>query len=86
MGQALRSAAQWTSAKDGAVGKLEITELNQSLLSTILEFIEGFSAKNPDEANLVFKSPLTWDTNLNPSQLAAAAGFKEEWVFSYTIK
>ncbi|KAL8616112.1 hypothetical protein ACOMHN_064662 [Nucella lapillus] len=75
MGQALISAAQWTSAKDGTSGKLELTPLNEELLNAILKFIEGFSQKSPDEGKLAFKSPLVWETMLSANQFS---GMKEE--------
>lgn len=68
MGQALSSAAQWTSAKDGSGGKLELSPINQDLLNAILKFVEGFSGKYPEEGKLVFKKPLTWETTLSASQ------------------
>jgi hypothetical protein len=75
MGQALSSAAQWTSAKDGSGGKLELTPLNEELLNAILKFVEGFSQRCPEEGKLVFKKPLTWETSLSAGSFA---GFKEE--------
>ena len=75
MGQALISAAQWTSAKDGSGGKLELTPLNEELLNAILKFVEGFSQKCPDEGKLAFKKPLVWETTLGASSFS---GFKEE--------
>ncbi|KAK7112459.1 outer dynein arm-docking complex subunit 2-like [Littorina saxatilis] len=75
MGQALVSAAQWTSAQGGSGGKLELTPLNEELLNAILRFVEGFSQKYPDEGKLVFKRPLTWETTLSANSFS---GFKEE--------
>lgn len=75
MGQALISAAQWTSAKDGSCGKLDLTPLNEELLNAILKFVEGFSQRYPDEGKLAFKKPLVWDTTLSTSIFS---GFKEE--------
>ncbi|XP_025084280.1 armadillo repeat-containing protein 4-like isoform X2 [Pomacea canaliculata] len=73
MGQALISAAQWTSAKDGSKGKLELTPLNEELLNTILKFVEGFSSKSPEEAKLVFKKPLSWETTLSATQFGGSS-------------
>ncbi|XP_076445145.1 outer dynein arm-docking complex subunit 2-like [Babylonia areolata] len=75
MGQALISAAQWTSAKDGTGGKLELSPLNEELLNAILKFVEGFSQKHPEEGKLAFKKPLEWQTTLSAN---AFSGFKEE--------
>ena len=75
MGQALISAAQWTSAKDGSGGKLELTPLNEELLNSILKFVEGFSQKNPEEGKLPFKTALKWQTTLSSN---AFTGFREE--------
>ncbi|XP_023679477.1 outer dynein arm-docking complex subunit 2 isoform X2 [Paramormyrops kingsleyae] len=65
MGIALTRAAQWTTASSGT-GKLEITPLNESLLKEILDFVENFSSRHPQEANLEFKEPLKWKTTLDP--------------------
>lgn len=73
MGQALQRAAQWTSARDGSGGKLEFTPTNEELLHTILQFVEGFSSKSPEEAKLVFKKPFTWKTSLLPSHFSSGA-------------
>ncbi|KAK3083056.1 hypothetical protein FSP39_012730 [Pinctada imbricata] len=77
MGQALQRAAQWTSAKDGSGGKLEFTKINEELLNTIIKFLEGFSSKYPEEAKLVFKSPLTWPSSLTP-QTMSGPGLSEK--------
>lgn len=70
MGQTLARSAQWTSAKEGVRGKLEYTSLNESLLNTILKFVETPAGKTSDERKLVFKKPLVWTTQLQPSDLA----------------
>ncbi|KAL3855757.1 hypothetical protein ACJMK2_014960 [Sinanodonta woodiana] len=77
MGQALQRAAQWTSAKGGSGGKLEFTKLNEELLNTIIQWIEGFGAKYPEEAKLNFKSPLTWPSSLRADMLSGA-GYTEK--------
>ncbi|XP_075443782.1 outer dynein arm-docking complex subunit 2 isoform X2 [Ascaphus truei] len=66
MGVALTRAAQWTTAGSGT-GKLEITPLNESLLNDIIKCVEGFSSRHPEEAEFVFREPLEWKTNLEPS-------------------
>lgn len=76
MGQALQRAAQWTSAKGGSGGKLEFTKLNEDLLNTIMNWVEEFSSKNPEESKLVFKSALTWKSTLRPDKLTG--GFTEK--------
>ncbi|VDI83805.1 Hypothetical predicted protein [Mytilus galloprovincialis] len=69
MGQALTRAAQWTSAKGGSGGKLEYTKINEELLNSIIAFVDGFSAKYPEESKLVFKKPLTWQSSLKPNMI-----------------
>lgn len=76
MGQALQRAAQWTSAKGGSGGKLEFTKINEDLLNTIMQWVDGFSAKNPEEGRLTFKSPLTWPSTLRPDRLTGG-GYTE---------
>uniref|UniRef100_A0A8C7JVV6 Outer dynein arm docking complex subunit 2 n=1 Tax=Oncorhynchus kisutch TaxID=8019 RepID=A0A8C7JVV6_ONCKI len=75
MGVALTRAAQWTTASSGT-GKLEITPVNESLLKEILQFVEQFSSRHPQEARLVFKEPLQWTTSLE------ASDFKTEYDIS----
>ncbi|BFZ21682.1 hypothetical protein BsWGS_24721 [Bradybaena similaris] len=70
MGQTLARSAQWTSAREGVRGKLEYSSLNESLLNTILTFVETPAGKTSDERKLVFKKPLVWTTQLHPSALA----------------
>lgn len=77
MGQALQRAAQWTSAKDGSGGKLEFTKINEDLLNTIMQWVDGFSAKNPEEGRLTFKSPLTWQSTLRPDKMSGG-GYTEK--------
>ncbi|KAJ8010314.1 hypothetical protein DPEC_G00073750 [Dallia pectoralis] len=66
MGIALTRAAQWTTASSGT-GKLEISPLNESLLKEIVQFLDQFSVRHPQEAGLVFKEPLQWGTCLDAS-------------------
>lgn len=76
MGQALQRAAQWTSAKGGSGGKLEFTKLNEDLLNTIMNWVEGFGSKYPEESKLIFKSAMTWRTSLRPDKMTG--GFQEK--------
>lgn len=69
MGQALQRAAQWTSAKGGSGGKLEFTKLNEELLNSIIQYVDGFSAKYAEESKLVFKKPLIWPTTVSPDAI-----------------
>lgn len=80
MGQALQRAAQWTSAKGGSGGKLEFTKLNEELLNSIIQYVDGFSAKYADESKLVFKKPLTWQTTVSPDAINAP-GLEDRCVF-----
>ncbi|NXG07439.1 ARMC4 protein, partial [Sakesphorus luctuosus] len=66
MGAALQRAAQRTAAGSGT-GTLEITPLNEALLSQIIKFAEEFSTKHPEEAAFVFREPLEWKTQLDSS-------------------
>ncbi|ERE77112.1 armadillo repeat-containing protein 4 [Cricetulus griseus] len=66
MGVALSRSAQWTAA-GYETGTLEITALNESILNEIIEFVEPFVYKYPQEAKFVFIEPLEWKTNLEPS-------------------
>ncbi|NXP10568.1 ARMC4 protein, partial [Thinocorus orbignyianus] len=66
MGAALARAARWTGAGSGT-GTLEITPLNEFLLNQIINFVEDFSTRHPEEAAFVFREPLEWETQLNCS-------------------
>ncbi|RDD37641.1 Armadillo repeat-containing protein 4, partial [Trichoplax sp. H2] len=66
MGATLSSRAQWTSASEGAVGKLEINPQNEQLLTEIAEFTEVFPSKYPAEAEKIFNKPFTWNSSLDP--------------------
>lgn len=70
MGQTLSSATHWTSAKEGEHGKLEFTPTNELILNKIIGFVEGFSSSQPDESRLIFKQPMTWLTELDPSDFS----------------
>lgn len=82
MGQALQRAAQWTSAKGGSGGKLEFTKLNEDLLNTIMNWVEGFGGKYPEESKLIFKSALTWRSTLRPEKLTGGYTEKGEEMVS----
>ena len=71
MGQTLSSAANWTSAKEGATGKLEYTEVNQTILNDIIKFVETFPGANAEEGKIFFKQPLTWPTSLTPNDVGS---------------
>ena len=64
MGQTLTFAVQWTSAKEGAKGKLEYTPSNEAILNSVIRLIESFTSTNPEESKLAFKQALTWKTHL----------------------
>ncbi|MFT7809573.1 armadillo repeat-containing protein 4 [Arapaima gigas] len=69
MGVALTRAVQWTTAAS-QTGKLEMTPLNESLLTEIICFVEQLSSKHPQEAHFVFQEPLKWTTTLEPSDFS----------------
>ena len=70
MGVSLTKAAQWTSS---GTGKLESTQMNDTLLKDILCFVEKFSSQHPQEAEHVFEEPLQWSTTL------VASDFKTDY-------
>ncbi|XP_064646544.1 outer dynein arm-docking complex subunit 2-like isoform X2 [Lineus longissimus] len=76
MGNTLKRAAQWTSARDGSGGKLEFTPLNAQILNSIIKFCEGYSGGHPEESKIFFKQPLVWDTALEPSHFGG--GYSEQ--------
>nr|CAB3223153.1 armadillo repeat-containing protein 4 [Phallusia mammillata] len=67
MGAALARAAQWTSVPGSGKGKLELSPMNEKLLNDIIQFVEGFSGKHPEEGKLVFKEALSWESSLTSS-------------------
>ncbi|KAG9476490.1 hypothetical protein GDO78_003176, partial [Eleutherodactylus coqui] len=81
MGVALARAAQWTSAGSGA-GRLEITPLNEALLNDIIKYVEPFSSRHPEEAEFVFREPLEWKTNLEPSAFGSGYDISDSTVKS----
>ena len=62
MGVTLSRAARWTSV-ESFKGKLEYTSINEYILNEITQFVTEFSAKNPTEANFLFKKPLEWSSD-----------------------
>ncbi|XP_075068107.1 outer dynein arm-docking complex subunit 2 [Mixophyes fleayi] len=81
MGVALTRAAQWTSAGYGT-GKLEFTPLNEALLNDIIKYVEAFSSRHPEEAEFVFREPLEWKTNLEPSAFGSGYDISDTMVKS----
>ncbi|XP_061877729.1 outer dynein arm-docking complex subunit 2-like [Entelurus aequoreus] len=79
MGTSLSRAAQWTST-DSDHGKLESTPMNESLLNEILRFVENFSSKNPQEAELLFEEPLQWSSTLAATDFTPDYEIREEGV------
>lgn len=71
MGHTLSSAAQWTSAEEGGHGKLEFSPFNEILLKEMIDFVEEISTKGSNESKFVFKNPLTWITEIKPSEFPA---------------
>ncbi|XP_033629492.1 armadillo repeat-containing protein 4-like [Asterias rubens] len=67
MGQTIARAAQWTSVSEGGEGKLEFNHANEVLLNSFIKFVEAFPSKHPQEAAIVFKTPLVWKTSLDTS-------------------
>ncbi|XP_069504209.1 outer dynein arm-docking complex subunit 2 [Ambystoma mexicanum] len=70
MGVALTRAAQWTSAGSGT-GRLEITPLNEAIMNQIILYMDNFHTRHPQEAAFVFKEPLEWTTQLEPSMFGS---------------
>ena len=66
MGQTLKGAAKLTSASEAGEGKLAYNHSNQAILNDIIKFVESYARENPDQGKYVFKSPLTWITQLKP--------------------
>lgn len=72
MGAALARATQWTSVSESGKGKLEFSPLNEKLLNDIIQFVESFPEKHPDEAGYAFKEPLSWETSLSSDSVEDA--------------
>lgn len=71
MGTTLSSHAQWTSANEHNKGKLAFTPHNEALLNKIIENVEELVAKYPHEAEVIFKEPFKWHTNLQPDMFSS---------------
>uniref|UniRef100_H2YZX2 Armadillo repeat containing 4 n=2 Tax=Ciona savignyi TaxID=51511 RepID=H2YZX2_CIOSA len=67
MGASLARAVQWTSVAGSGSGKLELSPMNEKLLNDIIQFIESFGGKHPEESKYVFKEALSWNTTLTAS-------------------
>ncbi|CAI9738407.1 Hypothetical predicted protein [Octopus vulgaris] len=63
MGQALQRAGR-LSLSDSTSKMIQLTPINEQMLKQITEFILKVPQSFPDEANVVFKKPLTWKTSL----------------------
>ncbi|NXU55154.1 ARMC4 protein, partial [Turnix velox] len=81
MGAALAREAR-RAADDSATDTLESTPLEESLLNEIVKFVEEFSTTHPQEAAFVFKEPLEWKTQLDPSVFGEGYEINEETVQS----
>ncbi|XP_073912414.1 outer dynein arm-docking complex subunit 2 isoform X2 [Castor canadensis] len=84
MGVALTRSAQWTAAGYGS-RTLEITPLNEEILTEIIKFVETFIYKYPQEAKFVFVQPLEWKTSLEPSALESGYIVSETTVKSEEV-
>ena len=72
MGNTLATAAEWTSAQQGSRGKLEYTATNENILNRIIKFTEDFPSDYAKDAELQFKQPLTWASELKPSDFVGS--------------
>ena len=70
MGQSLSVAARWTSSGSGPRGSLEYNKANELILNKFVQYCESFSGQFPEEAKVVYKQPLTWKTELKPSDFS----------------
>jgi len=62
MGNALKTAAEWTEGDQASGRKLEYTPLNDLILTKIMEFVSQFSYEYPKENQMEFEQPLIWNT------------------------
>ena len=76
MGAALSSQAQWTSASGKGSGKLEFTPQNEALLNSVLKYVETLASEHPREAEVVFKEPFTWHSNLKIQDFTDMKGYE----------
>ena len=66
MGNALKTAAEWTEEEQATGRKLEYTPLNELILTKIMEFVGAFSYDYPAESKFTFEQPLIWNTLMIP--------------------
>lgn len=71
MGNTLKRAAEWTSAQGSTRLKLEYTPQNEKILNQVLGFVEAFPGSQPAAADYQFRAPLTWETQLRPTEFSA---------------
>ena len=69
MGATLSSRAEITSANSKDDGKIEFSPQNETLLNNILRYVETLANEHPKEAEVVFKQPFQWKTNIRPSDI-----------------
>jgi len=62
MGNALKTAAEWTDGDGASDRKLEYTPLNDLILTKIMEFVREFSHEYPKESQMEFEQPFVWNT------------------------
>lgn len=62
MGNALKTAAEWTDGDQASDRKLEYTPLNELILTKIMAFVSEFSHQYPKENRMEFEQPLIWNT------------------------
>ncbi|XP_032329433.1 armadillo repeat-containing protein 4-like [Camelus ferus] len=84
MGVALTRSMQWSAAGHGT-RTLEVTPLNEAILTEIVMFVESFIYKHPQEAKYVFVEPLEWKTNLDPSAFGSGYIVSETTVNSEDV-
>nr|XP_031300415.1 armadillo repeat-containing protein 4 isoform X3 [Camelus dromedarius] len=84
MGVALTRSMQWSAAGHGT-RTLEVTPLNEAVLTEIVMFVESFIYKHPQEAKYVFVEPLEWKTNLDPSAFGSGYIVSETTVNSEDV-
>ncbi|XP_072810982.1 outer dynein arm-docking complex subunit 2 isoform X3 [Vicugna pacos] len=84
MGVALTRATQWSAAGHGT-RTLEVTPLNEAILTEIVMFVESFIYKHPQEAKYVFVEPLEWKTDLDPSAFGSGYIVSETTVNSEDV-
>ena len=81
MGATLSSRAEITSANSKDDGKIEFSPQNETLLNNILRYVETLANEHPKEAEVVFKQPFQWKTNIRPSDIE-----KQSFAKNYEIR